>query len=349
MYEREMQRRKKVRTRVPNFEEVLVDHDHAEEQYQCAICKVFCYLSQITCTCTTKVVCLDHTDNLCNDPVITRVLRKRFSDEQLADTLHNVSERAAVPLAWRTKMNKLLEESPRPPLRLLRALLAEGERVNYDLVELPALRKCVARANEWIESANIFVARKPYRKRSRKLRGRPSTTNDPKSELFDEPAERPERGLDDLYMLLKDVENLGFDAPEITNLNGIAAHAEDLRAKARALLLHRQGKEEDAEFLQECETLLAQGSSLNIYLEEMVDVEMIFMRSKLLKELATLDGSTTSLDELRNLLIRAQACNLSEDNQLMKLLLERQRLGDEWDRKATTALSKQIVQVRQLK
>ena len=343
-----MQRRENVRARVPHFEEVLVDHDHAEEQYQCAICKVFCYLSQITCTCTTKVVCLDHTDNLCNDPVIARVLRKRFSDEQLADILHKVAERAAVPLAWQTKMSKLLEESSRPPLRSLRALLAEGERINYSLPELPILRKCVARGNEWVESANIFVARKPNRKRSRKSRGRASTTNDANSELLDELAERPDRGLDDLYLLLKDVENLGFDAPEIATLKSIAEEAEDIRAKARALLDHRQGKEENTEFLQECETLLAQSSSLNIHLEEMVDVEGIFMRSKLLKELATLDESATCLDEVRNLLIRARACNLPEDNQFMKSLQERQRAGDEWDQKATTLLSKPLKTIREL-
>ncbi|KAF8592639.1 hypothetical protein K439DRAFT_1378881 [Ramaria rubella] len=342
MHEREMQRRENIRARMPSLEEVLVDHDHPEEQYQCAICKVFCYLSQVTCTCTTKVVCLDHVDNLCSDPITTRVLRKRFSDEQLSDILHKVSERAAVPIAWRSKFNKLLEESSRPPLRSLRALLAEGERINYNLAELPALRKCVIKGNEWVDAANIFLARKPNRKRTRKPRGRPSATSEGKAEFIDEPAERPERGLLDLYDVLKEVENLGFDAPEVTTLRGIAAQAEDIKAKARSLLSLRLGKEDNPEFLQECETLLAQGSSLNIYLDEVIDVERIFMRSKLLKELATLDETTTSLEEVRNLLVRARACNLPEDNDFMISLQERERVGDEWDCRATDILSRPL-------
>ena len=348
MHQREVQRRERLRARVPNLEEVLVDCDHPEEQYQCAICKVFCYLSQVTCACTTKVVCLDHADNLCKDPLVTRILRKRFSDESLAETLQKVSERAAVPIAWKSKLHKLLEESPRPQLRSLRALVAEGERINYNLVELPALRKCVVRGNEWVDAANVFVARKPNRKRTRKPRGRLSAANDPKNDFADEVADRPERSLDDLYSVIEEVESLGFDTPEIATLRGIAAQAEDIKAKARTLLNHRQGKEESQDFLQECDTLLAQGSSLNLYLEEMIDVERIFMRSKLLKELSTLDESVTSLDDIRNLLVRARSCNLPEDNGFMKLLEERQRAGDEWDRDATTALAKPKKTIQEL-
>ena len=351
MHQREMQRRERIRARVINLEEVLVDYDHPEEQYQCAICKVFCYLSQVTCTCTAKVVCLDHVDNLCNDPLSMRVLRKRFSDESLADILHKVSERAAVPIAWKSKLNRLLEESPRPQLRSLRALLAEGERINYNLAELPALRKCVIRGNEWVEAANVFLARKPNRKRTRKLRGRTSITNDAKNDYFDEPADRPERGLADLYAVIEEVGDLGFDTPEFATLRGIAVQAEDIKGKARSLLSHRYGKEENPQFLQECETLLAQGSSLNIFLEEMVDVEGIFMRSKLLKELstlATLDESVASLDDIRNLLARARSCNLAEDHEFMKILQEKERVGDEWDRKATAVLSRHPKTIQEL-
>jgi [histone H3]-trimethyl-L-lysine4 demethylase len=348
LHQRELQRRERIRGRIPNLEEVLVDHDHPEEQYQCAICKVFCYISQVACTCTTKVVCLDHAENLCSDSLATRVLRKRFTDESLAEILHNVCERAAVPIAWKSKLNRLLEESPRPQLRSLRALLAEGERINYNLAELPGLRKCVIRGNEWVEAANVFVARKPSRKRTRKPRGRPSATNDPKNDFHEEFADRGDRGLADLYSVIEEVETLGFDTPEIATLRGIAAQAEDIKAKAHALLSHRHGREESPDFLQECDTLLAQGSSLNIYLEEMVDVERIFMRSKLLKELSTLDESITSLDDIRNLLARARSCNLPEENKFMKLLEERRRVGDEWDKKANAILSRPMKTIQEL-
>ncbi|KIJ37372.1 hypothetical protein M422DRAFT_260033 [Sphaerobolus stellatus SS14] len=339
MHQREMQRRAILRERVPNMEEVLVNHDHSEEQYQCAICKVFCYLSQVTCSCTTKVVCLDHADNLCNDQPSARVLRKRFSDEYLTDILQKVAERAAVPIAWNNKLHKLLEESPKPQLRSLRALLAEGERINFGLAELPMLRKCVLKGNEWVDSANVFLARKPNRKRSRKPKPRPSNATD-KGDLYEDLGDRPERGLDDLYTVLEEVTHLGFDTPEITALRTMAGQAEDIKAKARTLLGQLEGKEADPDFLHNCDTLLAQGSSLNIYLEEMAKVERISMRSKLLKELDELDDTTMTLEEVRALVSRARACDLQEDNQSMKSLEDKLRVGDEWESKATAILAR---------
>lgn len=345
MYDREMQRRQRVRTKVPGLEEVLVDHDHPEEQYQCAICKVFCYLSQITCSCKRKVVCLDHMENLCNDPLPTRVLRKRFSDEHLADILQKVSERAAVPIAWRNKLRRLLEESPRPPLRSLRALLAEGERVNYNLVELPALRKCVLKGNEWVDSANVFLARKPNRKRARKPRS-VSGTNDPKID-FEDLIDRPERSLQDLYTVLEEVNSLGFDAPEITALRSLGLQTEEVKKKACSLLDQSPGKEENPDFLHECDTLIAQSSSLNIYLEELIEVERISMRAKLLKELKGVDENM-AFEDIRNLVGRAKACGLSPDNQLLVSMDKKLSMGEEWMKMALIILSKPIKSLKEL-
>ena len=91
MTDREMDAR--TRARSLQMGEVLEETDRADDQYQCAICKVFCYLSQITCQCTnqTKVVCIDHVDQLCKCPPANHTLRKRFSDTEPQDLLVNVS------------------------------------------------------------------------------------------------------------------------------------------------------------------------------------------------------------------------------------------------------------------
>ncbi|GJJ07299.1 hypothetical protein Clacol_001499 [Clathrus columnatus] len=329
MYDREIQRRQRVRTKASNLEEVLVDHDHPEEQYQCAIC---------------KVVCLDHMENLCNDPLTSRVLRKRFSDEHLADVLQKVAERAAVPIAWRNKLKKLLEESPRPPLRSLRALLAEGERINYNLVELPPLRKCVLKGNEWVDSANVFLARKPNRKRVRKPRS-VSGPNDSKVD-FEDLIDRPEKSLQDLYSVVEEVTNLGFDAPEITALRSLGLQAEEIKKKARNLLEQSPGKEGNAEFLHECETLLAQ-NSLNIYLEELVDVERISMRAKTLKELEDVDENTV-FEDIRNLVGRAKACGVPPENHILTSMEEKLRTGEDWMQSALSVMSKSIKTLEEL-
>jgi histone demethylase JARID1 len=89
--------------------ELLEEEDRPEDQYQCTICKMFCYLSQITCQCKSEVVCVDHAEFLCDHPVSQLIMRKRFSDTDLLETLNKVSERASLPAVWRGKLNKLLK------------------------------------------------------------------------------------------------------------------------------------------------------------------------------------------------------------------------------------------------
>lgn len=54
--------------------------ERSEEQAQCKICNCFCYLSQITCSCTLKVVCINHVYWLCSCGKTSQILHKHFSD-----------------------------------------------------------------------------------------------------------------------------------------------------------------------------------------------------------------------------------------------------------------------------
>lgn len=337
MTTREMNDRQKARSL--GMAEMLEGEDRPEDQYQCTICKAFCYLSQVTCQCTTKVVCVEHADLLCDKSTHHLTLRKRFSDEELLDTQARIDERAGIPSTWSGKFNKLLVESARPSLRSLRALLAEADRINFNLPNVYTLRKCVTRANEWIEAANSFIIRKQSRKRSRRSRGRPPVNDS--SLAADDPGDRPDKGLDDLYALLGEVDNLGFDCPEIGVLRTLADQAETMRVKAGALLVASTSTEEDRdEFLQECERLLLEGSSLNVQLDELVELEKIVLREQLVKELEEkLDESAMTLEEARQLLTRARTCNLPPDNKHVKLLEARQRAGDNWQERAKNVLA----------
>ncbi|KAG2013235.1 specific transcriptional repressor [Coprinopsis cinerea AmutBmut pab1-1] len=350
MTEREFEDRKKVRAL--GLAEILKEEDHPEEQYQCHVCKAFCYLSQVVCQCTTRVVCADHVELLCEaKSPHNMTLRKRFSDEELTETLARVSERASQPTAWRSKLARLLTENARPPLRSLRALLAEGDRINYPLPEMPNLRKCVTRANEWVDFANSFIIRKQSRKRSRRGRGRPSTADlgpfNP-----EDPNDRPDRGLDELYAHLREVENLGFDCPEINTLKTLAQQAEDTKAKAIALLKASPAEQERSEFLQECKRLLLEGSSLNVLLDELNEVEKIVDREQLVNELDEKleegDENSLTLEEVRQLLTRARSCGLPSDNKHMQFLEARLREGNTWEERARAVLEQPIKTIAEL-
>lgn len=346
MTNREMELR--ARSRLLGFPEILEREDRSEEQYQCTVCKAFCYLSQITCQCTSKIVCVDHADLLCEDRVThQRTLRKRFSDEELLETLAKVVEREAIPTAWRSKFSKLLMESARPSLRSLRAVLAEGERINYPLPQLSDLRKFVSKANEWIDSANAFIIRKQSRKRSRRP-GRPSLN---KPNVVDDPGDRPDRGLDDLYALLREVEDLGFDCPEIGVLRTLAQQAEEIKAKASALLNSPPAEDDRENYLQECRRLLLSGSSVNVLLDEILEVEKIVDRVQVVKELEEkLEDETAvlTLDEVRQLLTRARTCNIPPDNKFLKLLEGRQRAGNNWEERAKNILAQPVKTIDEL-
>ncbi|KAJ6465147.1 jumonji superfamily protein [Mycena vulgaris] len=336
--------------RVMGMPEILEEEDRPEDQYQCTICKVFCYLSQVTCGCKTAVACVEHAHLLCERPTDHLTLRKRFSDEELLETLSLVSARAAIPSGWRAKLAKVLLESARPALRSLRALHSEGERINYPLPELASLRKCVGRANEWVDSANSFLIRKQSRKRSRRSRGRPPL-HEPPPPPSDDPGDRPDKGLDELYALLRDVETLGFDSPEIGALRTLGQTAEEMKRKAVALLNStHQASDRDA-FIEECKRVLVDGSSLNVLLEELLEVEKIVDREQLIRELETKVDETETpilLDEVRDLLTRARTCDLPADNPQVKELEARQRAGTSWEDRARGILNQPVKTIEEL-
>ncbi|KAJ7098774.1 jumonji superfamily protein [Mycena belliarum] len=328
--------------------EVLQEEDRSEDQYQCTICKAFCYLSQVTCGCKTVVACVEHAHLLCERPPGHLVLRKRFSDEELLDTLSQVFTRAAIPSGWRAKLTKVLLESPRPPLRSLRALHSEGERINFPLPELASLRKCVGRANEWVDSANSFLIRKQSRKRSRRSRGRPPLHEPAPS---DDPGDRPDKGLDELYALLRDVETLGFDSPEIGALRNLAQRAEEAKRQAIELLNSKHAASDRDHFIEECKRLLVDGSSLNVLLDELLNVEKIVDREQLIKELENKVDEAEApilLDEVRELLTRARTCDLPADNPQVKELEARQRAGTSWEDRARGILNQPVKTIEEL-
>ncbi|GLB34119.1 putative BRIGHT, ARID (A/T-rich interaction domain) domain contatining protein [Lyophyllum shimeji] len=348
MVNREMADRAKARSM--GLPEVLQEEDRLEDQYQCTICKAFCYLSFIMCQCTSNVACVDHAGLLCEPrPTHQLTLRKRFSDEELLDTQSKFAERAAMPSTWRSKLSKVLMESPRPPLRSLRALLAEGDRINYPLPELNSLRKCVNRANEWVDAANTFTVRKQSRKRSKRPRGRPSINDGTTS--MDDPGDRPDRSLDDLYALLREVETLGFDCPEIGTLRTLAQHAEETKKKASALLSSQPADEDREAFLQECKRLLLDGSSINVILDELLEVEKIVDREQLVTDLEEKfedEDTPLTLEEVRQLLTRARTCNISPHNKHLRMLEERQKAGNNWEERAKNILAQPVKTIEEL-
>ncbi|KAF7798647.1 hypothetical protein EIP86_009871 [Pleurotus ostreatoroseus] len=295
MVDRELEAR--TRARKMEMEETLEESDGPEEQSQRTLCR--------------------------------RVLRKRFDDTGLLDTQIKVTERANVPFSWRGKLDRLLSETAWLPLKSLRNLLVEGDCISFPLRELHSLRKCVVRANEWVGQAATFRVRKTPRKRPvRRVRGRVAGVEG----AVIEDVEKLDHSMRDLHALVWEVEDLGFDCQEIAALRQLASDAENTQAKARALLQAAsslKGQARDT-YIQECERLIAHGTSLNVLVDELTEVEKIVMREQLLKEL---DEETNyeqlTLEDVRQLFSRAHMCGLSLESthSHMKLFEMRPKAG----------------------
>ena len=145
MVERELEVRSDVRLGPVHVAETLLETDLPEEQYQCAECKVFTYLSQIVCSGCDEVFCHGHASQPCScAPGIDRTIRIRYADDELEQLRDKIAENAALPTIWREKFAKVLQ-SGTPSLKSLRTLVVEAEQIEKmtTLSELDPLRAFV--------------------------------------------------------------------------------------------------------------------------------------------------------------------------------------------------------------
>lgn len=93
MVNRELEDRARAKKNIPGLEVIVEDEQQEDDQYQCVVDKSFCYLSQITTEGHSEVACADHWTSL---PAGKKVMKIRFTDQDLLAMLKRVHQRAAV-------------------------------------------------------------------------------------------------------------------------------------------------------------------------------------------------------------------------------------------------------------
>jgi histone demethylase JARID1 len=124
-----------------------------------------------------------------------------------------------------------------------------------------------------------------------------------------------------------------------------------MKRRCIALLNSTHHASDREEFIEECKRVLVDGSSLNVLLEELLEVEKIVDREQLMRELETkVDDSGTPilLDEVRDLLTRARSCNLPSDNPQIQQLEARQRAGTSWEDRARGIMNQPVKTIEEL-
>lgn len=329
MIQRELSRRLQIRQAHPEFEQTLVEEDVPEDEYQCGVCKVFCYLSQIICKCTNKVTCLDHYEDLCDCPTSTRILRHRFTDDYLQKTEKKVCERARLPSAWREKFFATLKEGPTPHIKILRALLAEGDRIPYPIEELKILRNFVARVNEWIEEATPLITKKGMsvgRRKSEKLKKpiRSAEHEEEQKKKLDQ-----QRQPDYPDRLVAEAQKLAFDSQEIKALQDKSEAIKDWRKDARALMAMPQIS------IDRCHEIIQSGQALNVELPEVHQFVTYVTQLKWLEEARPSFGKSIPLEDVIRMWDSGKACGVPVEALEMHRLALRRKEGEAWEEQVT--------------
>lgn len=334
MVDEETSGRNKLRAAVPNLNETLLEEDVPEGQYQCCVCKAFCYLSQVTCTCTDLVSCFEHVDLLCECAWSEKTLRMRFSEAQLQDILEAVEARAAQPGVWEERLNSLLEVA-RPQLKTLRQLVADGERMPYKLPALLNLRVFVNRANAWIDRATAIFTRKGT---GRRRKGRQS-----------EPASVEEDGVDRspeaLRTLIAEAERLAFDAPEIAQLRQVVDSMDKFVADAADIL----SKSDDDLDYETCKTALILGEGLNLDLPVVAQLRTVVNRLQWFHKInEEVDDRTLQYADILHLLDEATQFGVPENHAVILELKRREKLGRSWTDSVKTVLAKASIPMEEV-
>lgn len=326
---------------------VVEEEDLPEDDYQCQYCKAYTYLSQFRCHKLGKTICLLHVEayDCCGEAPAQKLLggghtlRYRMSDEDLRATVQKVQERARMPAIWGEKLDKTLEDEPKPQLKALHNLLSEGEKIPYHLPGLQDLAAFVQRCDKWVEEANNYITRKQQNRRKNEKAWRKTGTK--VAQLDDR--DREVRRVENIYALLAEADKLSFDCPQMAALEEKTREIEQFRQDLNAALMNPHVRSR-----QEIEDLLEAGRNFNVEIPEVENLERIHRQMKWTEEAASKRDQYLTLKQCQELISSGEALGLSDTNEHLLHFKELCRHGDAWETKAKELMAVEAVHYQQL-
>lgn len=326
---------------------LVEEEDLPEEDYQCAFCKAYTYLTQFRCHRTGKTVCMIHVDtyDCCGEPLAQRLLgpdhtlRYRIGDHAFQALVQKVAERARVPEAWSEKLDKTLENEPKPQLKVLHSLLNEGEKIPYHLPGLQDLAAFVQRCDKWVEEATNYITRKQQNRRKNEKAWRRSTSKAAQLEERD----REIRRVENIYALLTEADKLSFDCPQMAALEEKTREIEKFRQDVNAALMNPHVRS-----VPEVEELVESARNFNVDVPEVEGLE------HLLRQMRWNDGARLrrdrplTLQECQELIQAGEQLGLSPTNEHLLHFKDLHRHGEAWEAKAKELMSVEAVHYQQL-
>ncbi|KAK5107921.1 hypothetical protein LTR62_000526 [Meristemomyces frigidus] len=333
----------------------IIDPATEEEEVICQFCKAYCHLSRYRCKKTGKTLCVLHAGNYecCDTPETERyaaqhgehVLQYRMTDDVLIATVRKVVDKASIPETWAAKVDSELEENARPSLKHLRTLLAEGEKIQFDLSQLPDLRRFVERCNEWVEEATNYITRKQQNRRKNEKAWRKGAAK--AAEL--EERDKELRKVENIRTLLATADEISFDCPEINTLRERADSIAEFQRDACTALNNIRGHT-TADF----EELMERGREFHVDIPEIDNLERVVKRlrwddtAKLKRPNMETRRQDQTLKDIEIFLAEAAEIGVPENNPDILFFREHRAQGELWEQKAKELMAVEQVHYQQL-
>ncbi|KAI9740516.1 MAG: hypothetical protein M1834_005096 [Cirrosporium novae-zelandiae] len=324
------------------------EQETSEIEYQCIFCKAYTYLSRFRCQKSGKVVCLLHAGiyDCCHDTEQQRLTNSqhsvhyRITDNALESMIQKIVDRAHQPEAWKERFDKLLEDDPTPPLKSLRALLSEGEKIPYPLEGLPQLKAFVERCNEWVEEATNYTVRKQQNRRKNEKAWRKG--NSAKAAELEE-RDRELRKVENIEKLLKEAADISFDCPEIGVLKERAAAIADFIQKARAALAERHPYS-----TQDFEKLVEDGRAFNVDIPEVDHLDKVVQHMQWTDQAHDRRSCYQTLEDVTKFIEQGIRIGIPRDNEHMLYFEDQKTRGNMWEEKVNEIVQPEMVNYQQL-
>ncbi|KAJ5906681.1 uncharacterized protein N7473_003597 [Penicillium subrubescens] len=326
---------------------VVEEEDLPEDDYLCQHCKAYTYLTQFRCHKSGKTLCLMHAEvyDCCGEPPSQKLLgpghtlRYRMSDDQLKLTVQKVQERARIPEIWGEKLDKTLEDEPKPQLKALHNLLSEGEKIPYHLPGLQDLAAFVQRCDKWVEEANNYITRKQQnRRKNEKAWRKPGS----KAAQLDD-RDQAVRKVENIYALLAEADKLSFDCPQMAALEEKTREIEKFRQDLNLALRNPHTRS-----AQEIEELVEAGRNFNVEIPEVEHLEKIHQQMKWTEEAARKREKYLTLQDCQDLIASGEQLGLKDTNEHLLHFKEMSRHGEAWEAKAKELMAVEAVHYQQL-
>jgi histone demethylase JARID1 len=325
---------------------VIDEADVSEEEYQCTYCKAYAYITRFKCNTSGKVMCLLHAGNYecCDLPEDQRyagnhhTLHYRRTAEAIETIYQKVADKAQLPELWEEKLQNALEEDAKPSLKAMRSLLNEGERIPYELKGLPSLKAFVERCNEWVDEATNYIVRKQQNRRKNEKAWRKGS----KAAEMEE-RDRELRKVDNIMKLIEQAEKIGFDCPEITQLNDRAAAIKQFRLDAKDAIKNVVQRQ-----TQDFEDLLDLGKSFNVDMAEVDELDKIVQQMKWNDRARDNRGKPMYLKAVEEFIEEGEKLQIPSYNDYINHYKEQKAAGLAWETKAKELINAEVVHYPQL-